>query len=227
MVVINDWPELANPAVYPEAKTILCGPYGAAMKAVRIRPGDCVVLMGDSYLRDPEVSAVLREAAPMSVVVAGAPERSEAVGQTQVRFVSPCSDAVIAALEDGQTERRSADEARPVLAQEEIDPELLRFLADPNLGKALLMVYDVEGDAPVRPGAIMVVDEYQRTFGTLGGSASQRKLVRTATGLIGTGRQETVDIPLDNDFNRAEGNYHQGTLRVVLADETDPSRVRT
>ena len=163
----------------------------------------------------------------MSVVVAGAPERSKVVGQTRVRFVSPRSDAVIAALEDGRAERKPADEARPVLAQEEIDPELLRFLADPNLGKALLMVYGVEGDAPVRPGAIMVVDEYRRTFGTFGGSASQRKLVRTASGLIGTGRQETVDIPLNNDFNRVEGNFHQGTLRVVLADVTDPSRVRT
>lgn len=221
VAVVDDRPEQAHPGVYPEAKTILCGPYGASLTALGIRPGDCVICTRKGHLRDAEVSVPLLAAPPALVIAVGPPERLEAAGEVPVQYVPEDAGAVIQAMERRRETGERTDRISGALPQEEIEPGLLRFLGEPGLGKALIMVYAVEGEAPVRPGAVMAVDEYRRVFGALGGGAAQRLMVRTAFDLIGTGRQETMRVRLDSDFDRAEHHARSGAMSVILADVAD------
>ena len=95
-----------------------------------------------------------------------------------------------------ETSRRSKSR---ILTNEEIDLELLRFLAEDTRPKAVLIVYETGGSTPVKSGAYMAVTEEMQTKGSIGGGCSESAVLHEARKLIGTGESRTVTIDMSND----------------------------
>ena len=54
-VVYDDRPEFADPALFPQAETALCGPFTALAERIRVTPDDYVVIMTRGHQADYEV----------------------------------------------------------------------------------------------------------------------------------------------------------------------------
>ncbi len=115
------------------------------------------------------------------------------------------------------TNRRAME---TVMTSDDIDLTLLKFLAEDETPKALLLVYESSGSTPVKSGALMAINNNLQTAGTIGGGCSESALLRDAYALIGTGERRYVMIDMSNDVAEEEGMVCGGRMKVLIADVT-------
>jgi xanthine dehydrogenase accessory factor len=116
-----------------------------------------------------------------------------------------------------KTDRRSKS---TLLACEDADLNLLKFLAENTQPASLVIVYASSGSTPAKPGSMMAVDKDLRTWGTIGGGCSEGAIMLTARKIIGTGQSLCTEIDMSNDVAESEGMVCGGKMKVLITDMT-------
>ena len=113
------------------------------------------------------------------------------------------------------TPRRSHSQ---LLTCTDTDPRVIEMLGDPNIGKAMLLVYDTSGSTPVKSGALMTVNSNLQTAGTIGGGCTENEVLREAFRMIGTGEEKVFSLDMSNEVAADQGMVCGGRMLVYVLD---------
>lgn len=240
VTVADDRPDFANYTRFPEADTVLCDDFSRAIEQVRITAEDYVAVITRGHRYDADcLRKILTGEFPNYLGMIGSKRRVRALFDlleeegfareklekihapigVEIGAVSVKEIAVSIAAE--LISSRRAGKRRPggtVLATEDLDLSLLAFLADAQIQKALMIVYETLGSTPVKSGAMMAAARDGRTAGTIGGGCGEGEVLREARRLIGTGRSRCVTVDLTGDVAEEEGMVCGGKMKVLIRD---------
>ncbi len=239
VTVVDDRPEFANRTRFPDAAEIVCDDFASAIRALRIRPLDyvCVITRGHRFDGDCLRAILPGEEMPYYLGMIGSrrrtavqlklleeegfdPERIRSVHTPigiPIKALTPMEIAVSIAAELILA-RRSRPTDESYLERTDADEALLRFAADTQTPKAMLLVLESRGSTPAKTGSMMIVDKAGRSAGTIGGGCCEAEALRKAERLIGTGRAEVVDADLSNEVAADEGMACGGSLKILVED---------
>lgn len=241
VIVVDDRPMFANHPRFPEAAQVICEEFPKAIAQLGIRAGDYVVVITRGHRYDADcLREILAGTMPYYLGMIGSRRRTVALldlleqeGFSREKLDKICTPigipigalttkeiAVSIVAELIQHRRRDTNRRShaTLLINEDIDRELLQFIVEDEIPKALLLVYETSGSTPVKSGSYMVVDQMFRQKGTIGGGCSESAVLRDAYHLIGTGEQKIVTINMSNDVAAEEGMVCGGQMKVLLAD---------
>lgn len=103
-------------------------------------------------------------------------------------------------------------------SQSDIDPEVVRFLANSAEPKAVVTVIETKGSTPRAAGAKMAVSPLGQVTGSIGGGCSESEVIREAIRIIGTKTYKIVEIDLTGEVAESEGMVCGGIMRVLIED---------
>ena len=241
VTVVDDRPSFANSPRFPEAKAVVCDEFQHAIKALDIRKNDYVAVITRGHRYDADcLRAVLGGTEPLYLGMIGSRRRGiellkllgeegfekELLNRIHTPIGIPINAlaiqeiaiSIVAELIQCRRRETSRRSKSRILTNEEIDLELLRFLAEDTRPKAVLIVYETGGSTPVKSGAYMAVTEEMQTKGSIGGGCSESAVLHEARKLIGTGESRTVTIDMSNDVAGEEGMVCGGQMKVWIAD---------
>lgn len=238
VVVVDDRPSFANKVRFPEAKEVICDGFEQAIEKLKITPYDYVAVITRGHKNDGEcLRGLLKQNMPFYLGLIGSKRRVrglfdllEEEGYDRVLLdkihtpiglsigaVTPEEIAVSIIAELIQCRRKNAAaNKRDVLVQENTDMELLRYLANQGEPAAYAIVLETRGSTPVKSGAIMVVNEIGKIYGTIGGGCSEHALMRDALEVIKSGKSRIVTVDMTNDVAEMEGMVCGGTMEVYI-----------
>lgn len=240
VVVADDRPSFANQARFPEADSICCTAFPAAIAELNIRESDYIAVITRGHRYDADcLRAILPGTMPKYLGMIGSKRRTIGllklleeegfprdrldqihtpigmdIGALTTHEIGISIAAELIACRRKDTNRRSKS---TLLACEDIDLKLLEFLTN-DTPKALLLVYETSGSTPAKSGAMMAVDRDYRMAGTIGGGCSENAVLRDAYYMIGTGEHKCVTIDMTNEVAEEEGMVCGGQLKVLIAD---------
>ncbi len=241
VTVVDDRPEFASGQRFPAAAQVICDSFVHAIGALAIRSTDyvCVITRGHRWDRDclrailggvqPTylglISSHHRAAALLGLLVEEG-SNEKAVGAIhapiglRIGALTPAEIAVSICAELVAHRRAlpTREKVAGLLAQTNTDPAFLRFMAEDSGPKALLLVLSSTGSTPVKSGAIMAVDAYGRSYGTIGGGCGEAEAMRQARGMIGTGKTRVLTVDMDGDPSGEDDLVCGGTMRVLIED---------
>ena len=220
VTVVDDRLAFANAERFPEAKEIICDQFVNAIRnQLHIHPRDYVCVLTRGHRWDADcLRAILPGPQPYYLGMIGshrrvsglmeilkeegfAPELLERIHSPiglRIRAQTPAEIAVSIVGEMIQ-ERRSRVQEQEYLEQADANQDMLRFAAEADCPRAMMMVLDTKGSAPASSGAMMVIAEDGRTFGTVGGGCSEGEAMSCARRLMGTHASEVITVDLTNE----------------------------
>lgn len=242
IVVVDDRPAYANPALFPQADRILCDRYENAIHELQIRNTDYVCVMTRGHRHDALcVRTIFKGEQPLYLGMIGSKRRAAdfrdvlreegyseeliaslhaPIGLSINALTTPEIGVSIAAELIAVRRRNGKTEAADRLAQTQADPEVLEYLANGEEPRAMLLVFETTGSTPAKAGAIMATDKLGRVVGTIGGGCSEAEAIVKARRLIGTGGNGIVEIDMTNEVAEEIGMVCGGTMRVYIEDIT-------
>ena len=241
VTVVDDRPSFANHPRFPEAKHIVCDEFVHAIQALRIRSEDYIAVITRGHRYDADcLRVVLAGTMPRYLGLLGSRRRTIALlgmleqeGFARERLdvihtpigldigaLSVQEIAVSIAAELVQCRRAGFDRRSKscILAEEMFDVSVLADIAENDVPKALLLVYETSGSTPVKSGAFMTVNRDFQTKGTIGGGCSESAVLRDAFHLIGTGARRCVTVNMSNEIAAEEGMVCGGQMKVLMMD---------
>lgn len=238
VIVVDDRPTFANSERFPDAGQILCDAFPAAIQRLGIRQSDyvCVITRGHRYDADclrqilpgrlPSYLGMIGSARRVSGLMkllrdegydSGKLSEVHAPIGLKINALTPAEIAVSISAEL-VAHRREGSVKEDVLPQTDANMGVLRFLAEGKGKKAMLLVLATKGSTPVEAGAIMAIDPFGRTYGTIGGGCSENAVILQARQLIGSGGAKIVEVDMTNDMAAEEGMVCGGTMQVLVED---------
>ena len=235
--VVDDRPDFANHTLFPDAETVICDAFPAAVPKLSVCARDSVCVLTRGHRWDADcLRAVLKGEMPGYLGMIGSRRRAAALMETlraegydpekleqihtpiglPIHAQTPAEIAVSIAAELIQV-RRSRPAARDILERTDTDEAMLRFLAGSDAPRALLMALETSGPAPVAPGAMMALDRAGRSFGTVGGGCAEGEAMAKARNLMGSGQRAVLSLDLSGDFTR-EGMVCGGSMKILVED---------
>lgn len=243
VIVMDDRPDFATAARFPQAAETLCDGYAPAIAALHITQQDSVAILTRGHRYDGEcLRALLSGPAPRYLGMIGSRRRvSELFRQLEAEGYSKEGLAAIHApiglSINAQTPQEIAISIAAQLVQlrregfarrghsallmnQDIDLPLLEFLGEDPAPKAAVLVCDTSGSTPAKSGALMAVDQLGHIAGTIGGGCWENEAALAARRLIGTGGRQALSVELDDDIAAGEGMACGGRMRVLAWDVT-------
>jgi xanthine dehydrogenase accessory factor len=106
------------------------------------------------------------------------------------------------------------------LGKERSDIDLDVFLDFDKLqgNYARAVIVSDSGSAPRKSGAMLFVDEFGHTIGTIGGGKAEFMAIEKARSLLGTGSYEVMDIDMDAQMAEKLGMICGGHIQVLVED---------
>ena len=242
VTVMDDRPDFANRARFPEAETVVCDAFSSAIPKLDIKAQDYIVIVTRGHRYDGEcLRAILsREARPKYLGMIGSKRRviellnlleEEGFSRDDLdRIYAPIgvdihaltikeiAISIVAQLIQARRETEGRQEKGTLLVMDDIDPALLKFLSRADVPKAAILVYETSGSTPAKAGAIMAVDHEFQTAGTIGGGCGEAAVRLQAYDLIGTGEKRCVEVDLSNDLAEEEGMVCGGRMKILIQD---------
>lgn len=239
VIVVDDRPAFANHERFPDAKEVICEPFIDALKSIGIRSTDyvCVVTRGHRYDADclrvifsgniPSYLGIIgskrRVSGLFDMLEAEGFERSKMdriytpIG-VPIGAITPAEIGVSVTAQLVQHRRKNpiASDYEGLLEQTNSDLSALKFLAESDDRKALLLVLSSTGSTPVRSGSLMAMDYLGNGYGTIGGGCSEAGVMAKARKIIREGGSCVVDIDMTNEVAESEGMVCGGTMRVLV-----------
>ncbi len=237
VTVVDDRQEFANVERFPEAAHIVVDDFVNAVKKLCIRPLDYVCILTRGHRSDGAcLRAILScEDMPYYLGMIGSRRRTsvqlqmlrddgfdpERVGAVHtpiglaIKAVTPMEIAVSITAEMILMRRsKPSDPSR--LERTDAEKEVLRFAADQDSPKALMMVIERSGSAPTRSGSLMVLDGDGRSVGTVGGGLCEAEAMRAAAELIKTGGSKVLTVDMSNEVAAEEGMACGGNVKILV-----------
>ena len=244
VVVVDDRPSFANHSRFPEANDVLCENFPNAIRQLKLQDNDYVAVITRGHRWDADcLRAIVPGPMPKYLGMIGSKRRTTALLQlleeeglpreklslihTPIGLnigaltIQEIAISIVAELIQCRRQGTSRHTKGTVMTSEDIDLALLKFLAEDETPKALLLVYDSSGSTPVKPGAMMAINNNLQTAGTIGGGCSESAVLRDAYAMIGSGRRRTVTIDMSNDVAEEEGMVCGGRMKVLIVDVTE------
>lgn len=241
VTVVDDRPNFANRTLFPDAREIICDSFQNAIARLCICERDYVAVITRGHRFDADcLRVILPGTFPHYLGMLGSRRRvtmlkdlleGEGFARKDLErihapigvdinalTVKEIAVSILAELIKCRREDISFSFKGTRLAEEDTNIRLLEFLACDETPKALLIVYETIGSTPVKTGAMMAVDKYDRTVGTIGGGCGEGALQRKAYHLIGTGEQSTVTLDMSSDIAEEEAMVCGGKMKVLIAD---------
>lgn len=101
----------------------------------------------------------------------------------------------------------------------EFDRPVLEELCKASDGhKALITIISTNGSVPRKAGAKMLVWQYGKTLGSVGGGCAEGEVINSAWDIIRSGGFKTYDIDLTGQIAEEEGMVCGGVMRVLIED---------
>lgn len=242
-VVVDDRPSFANRSRFPEANDVLCDAFPDAIRQLKMQDSDYVAVITRGHRWDADcLRAIVPGPMPKYLGMIGSKRRTTALLQlleeeglpreklclihTPIGLnigaltIQEIAISIVAELIQCRRQGTSRHTKGTVMTSEDIDLALLKFLAEDETPKALLLVYDSSGSTPVKPGAMMAVNNNFQTAGTIGGGCSENAVLRDAYAMIGSSGRRTVAIDMSNDVAEEEGMVCGGGMKVLIVDVT-------
>jgi xanthine dehydrogenase accessory factor len=238
VTVVDDRPTFANQKRFPDAKQVICDAFPNAIQNLKIRPLDyvCVVTRGHRYDADC-LRVLLPGSFPAYLGMIGSRRRVAGLMKLlrdegfdshkldaihapiglDINAQTPAEIAISICAELVAVRRKNANR-EAVLPQANADMEVLRFLANGDGPRAMLLVLSTRGSTPVEAGALMAIDPIGRSFGTIGGGCSENAVMLKARRLLGSGKSEVTEVDMTNEVAEDEGMVCGGTMRVLIED---------
>lgn len=246
IIVVDDRPAFANAELFPDASQILCERFDKAIEELRIDAHDYVCVMTRGHRHDALcVRTIFKGVQPYYLGMIGSRRRADdfrevlreegypeeriatlhaPIGISIQALTTPEIGISVCAELIAERRRNGKGSAGTILAQTNVDLEVLEFLADDSIPRAMILVLHSEGSTPAKPGAIMGTDKLGRTIGTIGGGCSEAEAVVKARRLIGTGGTGMVEIDMTNEVAEEIGMVCGGRMWAYLEDLTNDSR---
>ena len=244
VVVVDDRPSFANHSRFPEANDVLCENFPNAIRQLKLQDNDYVAVITRGHRWDADcLRAIVPGPMPKYLGMIGSKRRTTALLQlleeeglpreklslihTPIGLnigaltIQEIAISIVAELIQCRRQETSRHTNGTVMTSEDIDLALLKFLAEDETPKALLLVYDSSGSTPVKPGAMMAVNNILQTAGTIGGGCSENAVLRDAYAMIGSRDRRTVTIDMSNDVAEEEGMVCGGRMKVLIVDVTE------
>ena len=240
VVVVDDRAKFVSHPRFPEASEV-CDEFPEAIRKLEIRPGDyiCVITRGHQYDADC-LRTILPGVMPKYLGMIGSKRRTIAllnlletegiprerldrihtpigldIGALTVKEIAVSILAELIAERRKDLNRRSRSH---LLTNEDIDENLIRFIAEDEAPKALLLVTETSGSTPVKSGSYMAVTDFMKQVGTIGGGCGESAVLHDAVSLIGTGEKKVFTVNMSNEVASEEGMVCGGSMKVLIED---------
>lgn len=239
IVVVDDRPEFANRERFPEAQTF-CDAFTSAIQNLNITDKDYVCILTRGHRWDQEcLEAVLSGAMPYYLGMIGSKRRvtgmkdllrekgfrDEAIKKLHspiglsINAVTTAEIALAICAEMIMEKRKVKVQPKDnELMQTNVDEGALRYLAESDEPRAMLLVLKSTGSTPVKSGSLMAVNRLGKGYGTIGGGCSEAQAVNIAHRIIGTGAQKIVEIDMTNEVAADNGMVCGGRMTVYIED---------
>lgn len=240
VTVVDDRPDFANSARFPQADSVICRDFPSALDALHIRTGDYVCIITRGHRWDGVcLRQLLQGVEPTYLGMIGSRRRTAAmldllaqegfdgdrlsrvhtpiglpIGAVTVEEIAVSICAELIAHRHALPHAAASDE----LAQTNSDMALIRYLAASQEPKALALVLSCAGSTPVKSGSLLAVNALGNIHGTVGGGCGEAEAARQARLLIGTGRRQVLTVDMNGDVAADEGMVCGGTMTLLLLD---------
>lgn len=242
VTVVDDRPDFASWERFPEASEVICDAFADAIGRLQVNTTDyvAVITRGHRYDADCIRKILSGGVFPKYLGMIGSKRRIIALfdmleeegfsredldrihapigidinSQTLTEIAISITAEMIKCRRAGVKKRQQDT----YLTAEDADLSLLESLAEDEMPKAILLVYETSGSTPVKSGAMMTLDKSYRTAGTIGGGCSEGSVLRDAWHIIGTGKEHCVTVDMSNDVAEEEGMVCGGRMKVFIKD---------
>ena len=241
VIEVDDRPSFANRTYFPDAEEIYCEEFEKAIDQIQIGGNDYVTVVTRGHRFDLTcLRKVLSGIFPRYLGMMGSKRRVAGIvdllqkegnsGETVAQIHMPIGlnigaltvpEIAISIVAELIEERRKGTPRRShsqLLTCTDTDPRVIEMLGDPNVGKAMLLVYDTSGSTPVKSGALMTVNSNLQTAGTIGGGCTENEVLREAFRMIGTGEEKVFSLDMSNEVAADQGMVCGGQMLVYVVD---------
>ena len=238
--VVDDRPDFANRARFPEAAQVICDSFENGIRALKVTPFDYVVVITRGHRHDADCLRVLLPGVkPAYLGMIGSRRRTKGLlemlkeeGFDEARLKTVCTpiglpigavtpaEIAISILSEVVAYKRLPEHGDPSRCCADSDLELstLEYLAENSEPKAVVTVIETKGSTPRGTGAKMAVSPLGKVTGSIGGGCSEGAVIRDAVRIIGTGRYKVIDIDLTGEVAESDGMVCGGTMKVLVED---------
>lgn len=237
VIVVDDRLSFANYERFPDAVQVICDDFAKAISDLKLLPSDYVCIITRGHKHDGVcLREILSGDFPFYLGMIGSPHRvgglfsalkEEGYNQEllarihtpiglKINAITPSEIALSICAELVSRRRCLLPDDDNTLPQSNTDVSLLKFLMAESGPRAWMLVLETEGSTPVKAGAIMAIDLYGNTYGTIGGGCSESELIAKARRLIRHGGSEIAEVDMTNDIASEEGMVCGGTMRVLI-----------
>ena len=243
VTVIDDRPEFANHQRFSMADRVICDSFAKAIVELDLRQNDFVCVLTRGHRWDEECVRAILDSPRLPSYIGVISSRRRADGLRQILIdsgyprgdvesihapiglsigaVTPAEIAVSICAQLIDHRRGIAPKLGDnALAQCDTDQEALRYLADSDEPRAMLMVLSSTGSTPVKSGSMMAVNAMGKGYGTIGGGCSEAAAVNKARRVIGTGQSKIVEFDMSAEVAAGSGMVCGGVMRVLIEDIT-------
>lgn len=100
----------------------------------------------------------------------------------------------------------------------DLDLEVITYLATVKEPIAVITVMETKGSTPRGAGAKMLVNQYGKIQGSIGGGCAEKDIINKAIRMIGTGKYRMEEIDLTGEVAESEGMVCGGMMKVLIED---------
>lgn len=240
VTVADDRPAFANAGRFPLAREVICDSFENALRRLKITPYDYVVIITRGHVHDADcLRVILPGVQPAYLGLIGSRRRVRGLmellaeegysRENMERICTPIGldigavtpeEIAVSILAELIAYKRLPEHGRPDRAcnDSDVEPEILRYLAENREPKAVVTVIETKGSTPRGAGAKMAVSPLGQVTGSIGGGCSEAAVIKDAVRLIGTGRYKLMDIDLTGEVAESEGMVCGGTMKVLIED---------
>ena len=241
--VVDDRPDFANRARFPEAAQVICDGFESAIRSLKITPFDYVVIITRGHRHDADcLRALLPGTAPAYLGMIGSRRRTKGLlqmlkeeGFDEDRLSRICTpiglaigavtpaEIAVSIMAEVVAYRRLPEhgDSKRCCADSDLELSTLQYLAENHEPKAVVTVIETKGSTPRGTGAKMAVSPLGKVTGSIGGGCSEGAVIRDAVKIIGTGRYRVIDIDLTGDVAESDGMVCGGTMKVLVEDAAE------
>lgn len=239
ITVVDDRPEFANNTRFPEA-TVICDSFESAVRNIRVNDSDFVCVLTRGHRWDAEcVRTILSGEMPYYLGMIGSKRRvqglKELLGEEgfpteRINMLhapiglpinaSTTAEIALSICSEMIAEKRRVKEFRAdnELTQTNVDYDMLRFIAESEEPRAVLIVISSAGSTPVKSGSMMAVNILGKGYGTIGGGCSEAAAVSRARKVIGSGESCVINIDMSNEVAAENGMVCGGEMTIYIED---------
>ena len=243
VTVVDDRPTFANSERFPMADQVICDSFAHAIDALNIRESDYVCVLTRGHQWDTVcVQTILagsvmpryfgmigsrRRVAGMRELLLQDGYNADRIDQLHapiglmIGAVTPEEIAISITAELIQCRRATQTDLSGVLSQTNTDLKMLRYLAQGEEPRAMLLVLSSDGSTPVRGGAMMAVNALGQGCGTVGGGCGEAAAIAQARRIIGTGNSKVLELDMTDEVAADHGMVCGGTMRILIEDITE------